>query len=94
MLTYPDQMDHYLIKTKFPGAPRMVLALIRQDKTAGNRFYYDLYQVGHFLGSVFPAISAQGGIVWDTIHQMDNEFVKLIGKQILKQGWKKDRLGM
>jgi hypothetical protein len=86
-------MDHYLIKMKFPGAPRMVLALLRQDKTKKNRFYYDLYQVGHFLGSVFPAVSAQGRVVWDTIHQMDREFVKLIGKQIFKQTYKQDTAG-
>lgn len=83
-------MDHYLIKMKFPGAPRMVLALLRPDKSKENRFYYDLYQVGHFLGSIFPTVSAQGRIVWDTIHEMDQEFVKLIGKQILQQGWTQD----
>jgi hypothetical protein len=78
-------MDHYLIKMKFPGTHRMLLVLLREDKLKKNRFYYDLYQVGHFLGSVFPTISAQGRIAWDTIHQMDQEFVKLVGKQIFKQ---------
>jgi hypothetical protein len=77
-------MDHLLIKTKFPGFNRTVLALRRSDKNQKSRFYYDLYQVGHFLGSIFPAISAQGQLVWTSMQQMDEEFVALIGRKILK----------
>ena len=76
-------MDHILIKTKFPGFERSLLALLRHDKTKENRIYYDLYQVGHFLGSIFPAISASGKLVWDSIHKMDKHFVAMIGNQIL-----------
>jgi hypothetical protein len=38
------------------------------------------------LGSIFPAVSCKGKLVWETIHQMDKEFVGLIGRQIFKQG--------
>ena len=79
-------MDHYLIKTKFPGFERTLLALVRHDKTIKNRIYYDLYQVGHFLGSIFPTISADGKVVWDSIQKMDKDFVAMIGNQIHKQG--------
>jgi hypothetical protein len=76
-------MDHLLIQTNFPGFNRTVLALRRKDKNHRLRFYYDLYQVGHFLGSIFPALSAQGKLVWASVQQMDQDFVALIGKKIL-----------
>jgi hypothetical protein len=80
-------MDHYLISTNYPGFNKTLLAITRQDKDEKHRFYYDLYQVGHFLGSIFPAISCKGHLVWDTLHQMDEEFVALVGKQILIKGY-------
>lgn len=82
-------MDHYLIKTKFPGFERSLLALLRHDKTQKSRVYYDLYQVGHFLGSIFPAIGAGGKLVWDSIQKMDKHFVTMIGKQIHKKALSK-----
>jgi hypothetical protein len=80
-------MEHYLIKTKFPGFDRTLLALIRQDKSKENRIYYDLYQVGHFLGSIFPAISASGKLVWASMHKMDKHFVAMIGNQIHRESF-------
>jgi hypothetical protein len=79
-------MDHYLIETNFPGFNKTLLALTRHDKKKKHRFYYDLYQVGTFLGSIFPAISSGGKLVWDSIHKMDKSFVAMIGKQILRKG--------
>jgi len=78
-------MDHYLIKTKFPGFEKTLLALLRHDKNKENRMYYDLYQVGHFLGSIFPAINASGRLVWVSIQKMDKDFVEMIGNQIHKK---------
>jgi len=79
-------MDHFIIKTKFPGFERSLLALLRHDKTKENRVYYDLYQFGHFLGSIFPAISASGNLVWASMHKMDQHFVAMIGNQIHAKG--------
>ena len=76
-------MEHYLIETNFPGFNRSLLVLVRQDEKIKRKYYYDLYQAGDFLGTIFQVTSSRGTITWDSIQEMDQGFVTLIGKQIL-----------